>query len=482
MKIIPIPKSVAYSDKSVKIKEKAAEIDGALEKEEYILNICDDGAVRIKAGSESGIFYAEQTLKQIEKEGELCPVCTIKDKPDFEYRSFMLDCARHIIEIDEIKKIIDAMAFLKLNKFHWHLTDDQGWRIESERYPQLNTVAAVRKKSDFGKTNDDSPYGRVFTKAEIKEIVDYCTERFIEVVPEFDIPGHTSALLAAFPEITCSGEKVEVKTHQGIFKDVICPAKEKSLEVVLGIFDEICGLFPSKYIHIGGDETPSRQWENCPDCQALFSELGFENYKEYQNHFSNKVIDYLSGKGKTCIVWNDAAKGKNLDGRAVVHYWKENDKPSVDFANNGGKLILSPFTYYYTDYDYDITPLNRTTAFDPMIKGLNDKSSILGLEVPIWTEYIDNNERLEKLLFPRAIAVAQTAWGGKVEYHTFLMNFNPCKDILEEAGIRFGDVWLWKNKRIAMPLGWIRFVNNNYSGGYIKWLLKEVGIIKDRRE
>ena len=473
MKIIPIPKDTAFSDKCVEVKKTVTDIDNSLEKEEYILKVCENGTINISAGSESGIFYAKQTIKQLEKEyGSSLPVCIIRDKPDFEYRAFMLDCARHMFPIDEIKKLIDAMAFLKLNKFHWHLTDDQGWRIESEKYPKLNTVAAVRKHSDFGKIFEEGPYGRVYTKNELTQIVSYCKERFIEVIPEFDIPGHTSALLAAFPELACGNKEVEVKTHQGIFKDVICPAKEESIDTVLKIFDEICEIFPSEYIHIGGDETPSKQWESCPECQALMHKLGIKDYHEYQNFFMNKVIAHLAEKGKTCIVWNDAAKGKNLDSRAVMHYWKENDKATLDFANNGGKLILSPFSYYYTDYDYDITPLNRTVSFNPMLKGLNSKESILGLEVPIWTEYISDNERLEKMLFPRAIAVAQTAWGGNVDYHHFLMKFNSCKDILEEMGIQLGDVWLWKNKRTAMPVGWLKFLKRNYSSDYIKSQLK----------
>ena len=472
MKIIPIPKDTAFSDKRVEAKKTVTETDVSLGKEEYVIKVCEDGEIRISAGSENGLFYAEQTLKQLKKEYKELPVCIIRDKPDFEYRAFMLDCARHMISLDEIKKLIDAMAFLKFNKFHWHLTDDQGWRIESERYPQLNTAAAVRKFSNFGKTFEEGAYGRVYTKNELKDIVNYCSERFIEVVPEFDIPGHTSALLAAFPELVCGEKEVEVKTHQGIFKDVICPAKQENIDTVLSIFDEICEIFPSKYIHIGGDETPSRQWKECPECQKLFNELGLKNWHEYQNAFMNKVIAHLADKGKTCIVWNDAARGKNLDGRTVMQYWKENDKATLEFANGGGKLILSPFTYYYTDYDYDITPLNRTLSFNPMLKGLNSKDSILGLEVPIWTEYISENEQLEKMLFPRAIAVAQTAWGGNVDYHHFLMKFNSCKDILEEMGIAFGDVWLWKNKRTAMPLGWLRFVKKNYSFEYIKGQLK----------
>ncbi|MCR5207175.1 MAG: family 20 glycosylhydrolase [Eubacterium sp.] len=467
MKIFPIPKSIAYSDKRVELRDAEYINDDALEKEEYIIRIESSGTKIITSGKE-GRFYAEQTLRQI-KEQEVT-ACVIHDKPKYEYRGFMLDSVRHFIEVGEIKKLIDAMAFMKLNKFHWHLTDDQGWRIESEVYPQLN-AASVRKYSDFGRSFDNNAYGGIYTKDEIKDVIAYCEERCIEVIPEFDIPGHTSALLFAFPELSCSGEAVEVKTHQGIFKDVLCPAKDKTLEVILNIYGEICELFTSDYIHIGGDEAPSNHWESCEDCKRKMSELGITSFKEYQNSLMNAVIGALSEKGKTCIVWNDAAEGKNLDSRAVVQYWKENDKATFDFANRGGKLILSPFTYYYTDYGYDITPLNRTVSFNPELKEISS-DSVIGVEVPIWTEYISDSETLEKMLFPRAAAVANTAWSGATEYKRFLMSFGTCRKMLEKSGIRFADVWLWKNKRAAMPLGWLRFVKNNYSLNYIKEQLK----------
>ena len=472
MKIIPTPEKAVYSSKLVSEKERQYLIDTSLLKEEYAVKIDDEGKVLISYSDEAGRFYAEQTLKQLKNEKNLYPVCKIEDSPRFSYRGFMLDCARHIIPIDEIKKIIDAMALLKFSRFHWHLTDDQGWRFESEKFPVLNTVSAVREYSDFGKTYDGSPYGRVYTKAEMTEIVEYCKERFIEVIPEFDIPGHTSALLAAFPELSCNGLKVKVKTHQGIFKDVICPAKEDSLKTVCEIFDEICEVFPSEYVHIGGDEAPSRHWENCPDCQQLMKKLGSENYKEYQNYFMNGVIEQLGKKGKTCIVWNDAAAGKNLSKDAIVQYWKENDKATFEFANGGGRLILSPFTYYYTDYGYDLTPLNRTYSFNTKIKGVNP-NSIFGLEVPIWTEYIDNNGTLEELLFPRAIAVAETAWSkNKKSYAEFCDKVNSFTPLLEELGIETAPQSEWTKSRAQMPIGWLRFVNKNYSLDYIKSALK----------
>ena len=203
----------------------------------------------------------------------------------YKHRGFMLDSARHMQSIDEIKKIIDALSLLDFNKFHWHLTDDQGWRFESETFPELNKIAAVRPYSDFGKTRIDEPYGRVYTKSEMKEIVEYCAEKGIEVIPEFDMPGHTSALLSAIPSLSCTGEEVKIKTHQGIFKDVLCLAKEETFNTVTRIIDEFLEVFPGEYFHIGGDETPSAHWKECPECQKLMKDLGYGKGQKWEAGF-----------------------------------------------------------------------------------------------------------------------------------------------------------------------------------------------------
>lgn len=398
-------------------------------------------------------------------------------KPEkFAYCGFMIDSARHMQTVEELKTIIEAMAMLGFNQFHWHLTDDQGWRFESNAYPLLNTKAAVRPFSDFGKTTDNKPYGRVYTKAEMAEVVAFCEEKGINVIPEMDVPGHTSALLSAYPSLACGKpDTVAIKTHQGIFKDVLCPAQETVYEVIFKLLDEICAVFPSEYIHIGGDETPADHWRHCDDCQALMRREGFTDYHAYQNRLMNKVIDYLEEKGRHAIVWNDAAKGKNLDKRAILQYWKENDKASIDFINSGGKAILSPFTYYYLDYDYDITPLNRVYAFSPWLKGLSEagKQNILGLEAPIWTEYIKDAETMQRHLFPRAIAVAYTANGRSgLPYGDFLQESTKEVIALRAAGMAVEDVMEWTKSRTAMPKGWLRFVKEHYHFQYIKSLLK----------
>ena len=465
MKIIPTPTKVEFKNQFVEaLPKEVTKINNELENEEYILSI-DNDSISLEGGSERAVFYAKQTLKQLDNEYDRLPICKIYDKPKYAYRAFMIDSARHMQEISEIKEIIDAMSLLKYNTFHWHLTEDQGWRFESENYPLLNTKAAVRPYSDFGKTYDGKPYGRVYTKDEMREIVSYCAERYIDVIPEFDMPGHTSALLSVFPELSCKGDDIQIKTHQGIYSNVLCPAKDKTYEVVEKLIDEFCEIFPYKYFHIGGDETPSKQWEDCPECQYLKTACNLKSWAEYQNYYMNTIIDYLDKKGKTAIVWNDAAKGSNLDKRAVLQYWKEVPKNTVDYANTGGKVILSPFSYFYFDYYYEITSLRRVLSYKPKFKDMSEKGyeNLLGIEAPIWTEYIRDKDKMQRFLFPRAIAAAQVAWGERgISYDRFVDEMQNAEKLIRDKGIAFEDKKEWGYKRISTPHGWIRFSHDHF--------------------
>ncbi|MCR5782563.1 MAG: beta-N-acetylhexosaminidase [Clostridia bacterium] len=468
MKIIPAPLETEFNNGYTPAPtEENVTVDSSLEREEYVLTVTHDKII-IAGGSNSAVFYARQTLKQLALQGEGLPVCRIRDRPGFPWRGFMIDSARHMQTVDELKKIIDVMSLLKFNIFHWHLTDDQGWRFESAAYPELNTKAAVRPFSDFGDTINNKPYGRVYTKEEMRDIVSYCKERYIDVVPEFDMPGHTSALLSVFPELSCKNDSVEIKTHQGIFGDILCPSKEKTYEVLENIIDEFCDIFPYDIYHIGGDEAPHKQWKNCPVCKAAKDAGGYSGWSEYQNSFMNRMIDYLDKKGKKAIVWNDAVKGKNLDRRAILQYWMEAyRKPSADFANGGGKMILSPFGSYYMDYDYRITPFRKTIAFDPAkLKGLTETGyeNVIGVETPIWTEYIRENKKLERFLFPRVIAVAQTAWSEKrFDYDGFIDETEYITKIIKDKGIIFEDEREWGRPKYSTAFGWIRMGKQIFS-------------------
>lgn len=470
MNIIPVPLSVKLLGGNSKAETINTALDDTLGEEEYTLRL-ENGVAELIGGSEKALFYAKQTLAQLCPDGGEGECCLIHDKPRFTYRGFMVDSARHYQSLEELKKIIDAAARLKLNVFHWHLTEDQGWRIESESHPELN-AAAVRKCSRFGKAHSDEPYGIYYTKAQMREVVEYCAQRYIDVVPEVDMPGHTSAFLSALPQASCfPEEKTEVKTMQGIYENAICPAKGVGEALMKDVLDELTELFPFSVYHLGGDEVKDDHWSRCPDCQAKMKELGITSYADYENYFLSRMAAHLEEKGKRCIIWNDAAKGSGLNkSTMILQYWKEKDKPTVDYANDGGKVILSPFSYYYFDYDYDITSLRRALSFRPELKGMTEegKGNILGLEAPIWTEYINSDKRLEELLFPRLLATACTAWQNKtLSYDAFLKTAAPMIDALKRDGYTFKDEKHWGYTTATTPLGWMRFVRDNYSSSYI---------------
>lgn len=415
IRLIPQPNET--TEKSG-ICEKAENInkinDSSIKEDGYILNIEPDG-ITVSASGEKGFFYAEQTLKQIKiQSGGTFPCLEIKDEPAFSYRGFMLDCARHMISVEEIKKMIDAAAMLKLNKFHWHLSDDQGFRIELDSFPELTKLGSVRKCDNFGSMcRSDKPYSGYFTKAQIKEIISYCAERYIDVIPEIDMPGHTSAILHVFPELSCCKEPVEVKTRQGIYKDNLCIGNPKTTEFIKTLLDELRELFPCEYFHIGGDEAPDDYRQNCPHCQKMIKEKKLKNSAELQCLFANEIKEYLKSKGKKAIVWNDILKGGKLDKDTTVQRWLDPKDMSFTAANSGNKIIVSDFRPYYFDYPYGMYPLKNVYNHNPSgSKKLSEAGikNIIGTETPLWTEFVDSPERLEYLCLPRWFAFAENAW------------------------------------------------------------------------
>lgn len=294
MNIIPKPQKITFSGKYVPKGSVTESFDADMGKEEYSLKINRDG-VFLKGGSERALHYADITYKQILREdGNMLPECEIIDKPVFSYRGFMVDVCRHFFTVEEIKKIIDAAAMLKFNYFHFHLSDDQGFRAEIKKHPELSLVGGSREGSHFGKKeNDDSVYSHFYTRAQLKEIAEYCKERYIEVIPEIDIPGHASAILQAYPELSCNKEQVKAKTSQGIFKDLLCAGNPATLKLIYDILDELCDIFPGKYFHLGGDEAPKDKWKKCPKCQSKIRELGLKNEEELHCSLVNRAAEYL---------------------------------------------------------------------------------------------------------------------------------------------------------------------------------------------
>lgn len=416
IRLIPQPKRIIEKNEFFTETDNIICIkDSSIKNEEgYILHVLPEG-IKIYASHEKGFFYGRMTLKQLKiQHGNKLPCLEIEDEPRYSYRGFMLDCARHMFSVEEIKKMIDAAALIKMNKFHWHLSDDQGFRIELESYPELTRLGSVRSGDNFGSMcRSDREYSGYYTKKEIGEIIEYCKNNCIDVIPEIDMPGHTSAILHVFPRLSCRKEPVEVKTRQGIYKDNLCIGDERTGEFLRKLLDELCEMFPGEYFHIGGDEAPDDYRKDCPYCQCTIHSLGLSDTAELQCVFSNEVKNYLKRKGKKAIVWNDILKGGKLDSDTIIQRWMDPKNKAHKAANEGNKIIISDFKPYYFDYPYGMYPLKNVYKFNPdggKALSQTGRNNIMGTETPVWTEFIDNNERLEYLTLPRWFAVAENGW------------------------------------------------------------------------
>lgn len=419
IRLIPQPKKIIENCGVCKENGNITCIDDLSIKnaEGYKLQIKPDG-IKIFASNEKGFYYGKITLKQLELQfGAELPCLTIEDEPEFSYRGFMLDCARHIFSVDEIKKMVDIATLLKMNKFHWHLSDDQGFRIELDSFPELTKLGSVRNGDNFGSMcRSDREYSGYYTKKEIADIIEYCNERYIDVIPEIDMPGHTSAILHVFPKLSCKKEPVEVKTRQGIYKDNLCIGNDKTFQFITTLLDELNQMFPGEYFHIGGDEAPDDYRKDCSLCQKAIKDLGLASTAELQCVFSNNIKEYLETKGKKAIVWNDILKGEKLDKDTIIQRWMDPKNKAHKAANEGNKIIISDFKPYYFDYPYGMYPLKETYKFNPTGgKGLNEngRKNIIGTETPVWAEFIDNPQRLEYLTLPRWFAVAENNWSSQ---------------------------------------------------------------------
>lgn len=400
-------------------------------KEYYTLTITKNG-ILVLATQERGFFYALQTLIQLLENQEpqngtrVLPFIYIEDEPAFPYRGMHLDVARHFFSVEVVKQYLDLMARYKMNYFHWHLTDDQGWRIEIKKFPKLTEVGAWRSGTHQGHAHDkkagsdNKPYGGFYTQAEISEVVKYAAERQIEVIPEIEMPGHSSAALAAYPEFGCTGGPYQVETRWGIFPDVFC-TKDTSLWFVKEILNEVCALFPGKYIHIGGDEVPRDRWKACNNCQAIRKRLALKNEDELQSYFIEQVGNHLNNKGKSLIGWDEILEG-GLAPNAIVMSWR-GVKGGIEAAKMKHNVIMCPGTHCYFDHYQSESPreplaiggytnLEKVYSFNPVPEELKGSETryILGGQANLWTEYIPDANHLFYMAFPRAIALAEVLW------------------------------------------------------------------------
>ena len=415
--------------------------DESLPAEGYELNVDGEG-IEVRASQFPGFLYALQSLEQLlpaavygtepapDAAWEV-PCVKIADAPRFAYRGMHLDVARHFFSVDEVKRYIDVMAIHKLNTLHWHLTDDQGWRIEIKRYPELTAVGSIRKatvvRKEWG-TYDGTPYGGFYTQDEIRDVVKYAADRGVTVIPEIDLPGHMLAALTAYPELGCKGGPYEVWGRWGVADDVLCPGREKTFEFLEGVLTEVMELFPSEYIHIGGDECPKVRWEKCPRCQAKIRQLGLKDDGEHtaehylQSYVTDRIGKFLAQHGRRIIGWDEILEGR-APSDAVVMSWRGSEG-GIAAAKLGHDVIMTPNSHFYFDYyqslDTDAEPfgiggyipMEQVYSYDPAFPELTPEQQkhILGVQANLWTEYVLSDEHLEYMLLPRLAALSEVQW------------------------------------------------------------------------
>lgn len=365
----------------------------------------DESGIQIYAAQEAGVLWALTTLVQICDENGRIPVCKISDKPRYPHRGLNLDCVRHFFSVETVKQVIEQISMVKMNVLHWHLTDDQAWRIESKVYPQLHQSS-----------------NEYYTQEQIREVVHYAKLRGVEVIPEIELPGHVTGILSVFPQYSCSGKAVDLVTCGGIFSFVLCAGKEETYRFLETLLDEICPLFPSRRFHIGGDEAPKTNWKTCPDCQKKMQEENLSKIENLQGYFTKRVARILEKHGKQIICWNDALNAAIMPDDFMVQYWTVQHLASMKpYLASGKPFIYSDMYDMYLDYPHSMISLKKIYTSRWKI---GNKSSALaagmkGIEACCWTERIPHSTQLFLRLFPRVIAVAETAWTDKRNYREF---------------------------------------------------------------
>ena len=435
-------------------------LDKALATEEYTLKVSPKG-IEIVGGTPQAVFYGLQSLRQLISAGEIAKKgiklagVAIKDKPLLGHRGAMLDVCRYFYTVAEVKRFIDIMAIHKLNRFHWHLTEDQGWRIEIKKYPKLVEIGSKRKETIIGhrrysKVYDGTPHGGYYTQEEIKDIVKYAADRYIEVIPEIDMPGHMVAALASYPHLGCRDEKFEVRTTWGISKDVLCPGKESTFEFIEGVLEEVVSLFPSQYIHYGGDETPRDRWKECPHCQKRIQEEGLKDEHELQSYFMHRVEKFLAKHNRKVIGWDEIIYG-GINKSATIMLW--NDKNREKAVSLGNDVILTPKYYCYMDYYQTNRPLSNKEGLMIHEKRIltirkayslnpyeflqpSEYGRIKGVQANLWTEYVPNFQEVQLNLLPRLAAIAEVGWTiGERNFDEFTVRMHHLRNLYDKNGI-----------------------------------------------
>ena len=438
-------------------------------KEGYVITVDKKGVV-IEGATAAGVFYGVQTLrKSIPVDKSLTevtlPGVVLKDAPRFGYRGVMLDCARHYFPVKFVKQFIDLIAMHNMNVFHWHLTDDQGWRIEVKKYPGLAKIGSVREKTVLGHNSDvfdDTPYGGYYTQEEAREIVKYAADRFITVIPEIDMPGHMIAALAAYPDMGCTGGPYKVSPIWGIMPDVLCLGNEKTYQFCEDVLSEMMDIFPSEYIHLGGDETPNVRWKECPKCKALMAKENLTPGK-LQGYFTNRIEKFVNSKGRRIIGWDEILDG-DINQSATIMSWR-GTAPGARGAKMGHDVIMSPSSHVYFDY-YQTRqgesqweeplliggnlPIERTYSLEPVPEGADAEtaSHIIGVQGNLWTEYIAGPSLAEYQVLPRMGALSEVQWRpqGQKDFENYKVRQTRMLKLYDAYGLVYAK-HMWKRDK-----------------------------------
>lgn len=445
-------------------------LDESIAKEGYKLSVAEK-SITVKASTRNGAFYAVQTIRQLGKfdtdKSPSVPAVEIDDYPRYNWRGLSLDESRHFFGMDEVKRYLDLMAMMKLNVFHWHLTDDVGWRIEIKKYPLLTEIGSKRvgtQSKGWGSSFvDDIPVEGFYTQEEIKEIVAYADKRGIMVFPEIDMPAHFAAAIAGYNWLACRDIPWEVPNYYGGrvpeaqgMKDwnrPACVGKETTYQFIYDVIDEITELFPAPYFHIGGDECDKNEWKKCPHCQAMMKKHNLDNVDELHGYFNNEVKKYLDKKNIQLIGWNEILDAKNIDTSIIAQYWvPQRSKKTEEFVNNGGHIIMSKHQAFYFDMTYSYRTLKTTYTFEPQLGSIKKESlsRILGVEAEVWTEFIADREKLDVFTHPRMEALGELAWtpSEKRNWHSFVERMHSHMKTLDALGVDYAV------DRVSMPKFW----------------------------
>ena len=441
--------------------------------ESYELTVTKDG-VQLKGATEAAVFLGTQTLHKALPitEGHALgalPAGTVKDEPRFAYRGFMIDVGRHFFSVDYLKELIDVMALHNINHFHWHLTEDQGWRIEIKKYPKLTEVGSTRKETitePRSNEYDGTPVSGFYTQEEAREIVRYAADRFITVIPEIDLPGHMMAALASYPELGCTGGPYEIPTRFGVFDEVLCGGNEQTLQFAKDVLNEIMDIFPSPYIHIGGDECPKVRWEKCPKCQAKIRELGLKSTREHSKEnqlqvwFMSEVEKEINARGRKMMGWDEILEG-NPEPSVTVMGWTS-PKASIQSAQLGHPTIVTPIQYLYfsnpwINHIMGEASVERVYNFEPVADTLtlDQRKNIIGAQGCIWTEWTKDSVKMEWQMMPRIDALSELQWTqpAKKDFKQFLQRLQHQLKLYELKG------WNYKSLNEADSLKYKQFKN-----------------------